>query len=113
MKCLYIMCGMAFSGKTTLAKKLCQETGFTRISLDEINAERGLFGGDGIARGDWERAHEIAKQRMQPLMAKGQGIVLDDTGCFRWLRQTYCEFAQRNGYLARIVYVDIPISEIQ
>lgn len=113
MKRLYILCGIAFSGKTTLAKELCEATGFARISLDEINAERGFFGGEGLSSVEWERTHEIAQERMRSHMAEGRNIVLDDTNCFRWLRQRYSEFAHCYGYVPKIVYVEIPISEIQ
>ena len=113
MQRLYIMCGMAFSGKTTVAKKLSQITGSSYISLDEINAERGLFGGKGIASSEWERTHEIAQQRMCAAMTKGQDIVLDDTSCFRWLRQRYREFAHRNSYMAQVVYLDASLDEIR
>jgi predicted kinase len=51
MKRLFIMCGIAFSGKTTVAKQLVQAVGCAYVSLDDINAERGLHGGEGIAVG--------------------------------------------------------------
>jgi len=113
MKCLYLMCGLAFSGKTAFARELSKVTGCTYISLDQINAERGLYGGDGIPDREWERTHEIAQQRMLAVMADGQDIVLDDTSCFRWLRTRYREFARQNGYQAQVVYLEIPVAEIR
>jgi predicted kinase len=113
MKRLYILCGIAFSGKTTVARKLSQVTGSVYISLDDINAERGLLGGDGVAGQEWERTHEVARQRMSSFMTEGQDIVLDDTSCFRWLRERYREFAHRNGYVAQIVYLEVPPDELR
>jgi predicted kinase len=55
MKTLYLMCGLSFSGKTTLARKIVERLQCAYISLDDINAERGLWGGDGISVGEWER----------------------------------------------------------
>jgi predicted kinase len=60
-KRLFIMGGTAFSGKTTLAKELVSELGCAHISLDEINAERGMFGGEGILAQEWESGHQMHK----------------------------------------------------
>src|SRR2546427_6060240 len=98
MKRLFMMCGIAFSGKTTVAKQLVRALACAYISLDEINADRGLYGGEGIAVEEWERTQGIALERMKELMTHGEDIVLDDTNCFRWLRNRYREFAHQNGY---------------
>lgn len=39
------MCGLSFSGKSTLAALLADELGAELLSLDAINAERRLYGG--------------------------------------------------------------------
>jgi predicted kinase len=113
MKRLFIMCGIAFSGKTTVAMQLVQAVGCAYVSLDDINAERGLHGGEGIAVGEWERTHGIALERMRGLMARGEGIVLDDTNCFRTLRDRYSELARENGYIVELVYLDVSLEEVQ
>jgi hypothetical protein len=56
-------------GKTTVAKQLVQAPGCAYVSLDEVNAEQGLHGGEGVAVGEWERTHGIALARMR--MARG------------------------------------------
>jgi len=113
MKRLFIMCGIAFSGKTTVAKQLVQAVRCAYVSLDDINAERGLHGGEGIAVGEWERTHGIALERIRGLMARGESIVLDDTNCFRWLRDRFCEIACENGYVAELVYLEVSLEEVQ
>jgi predicted kinase len=113
MKRLFIMCGIAFSGKTTVAKRLAETVGCAYVSLDDINAERGLHGGEGIVVGEWEGTHGIARERMRKLMARGESIVFDDTNCFRWLRDRYREFACENGYVAELVYVEVSLEEVQ
>lgn len=37
---LYIMCGLAFSGKSTLARKIAEHTGSKRIAFDELWVEK-------------------------------------------------------------------------
>ena len=113
MKRLFMMCGIAFSGKTTVAKQLSQAVGCAYVGLDDINAERGLHGGDGIAVEEWDRTHNIALERMRELMAGSEDIVLDDTNCFRWLRDRYRESAHENGYIVELVYLEIPLQDVQ
>ncbi len=113
MKRLFIMCGTAFSGKTTIAKQIVERLQCNYISLDEINEERGLYGGEGIPGAEWERTHSIAQERIAKLMTTEEDIVLDDTACFRWLRDRYREFAGEHGYLAEIVYVQVEADEVR
>ena len=113
MKRLFMMCGIAFSGKTTVAKQLSKALDCPYLSLDDINAERGLHGGEGIAAEEWERTHRIALQRVRKLVAEREDIVLDDTNCFRWLRDRYRVFARENGYLVELVYLEVPLQDVQ
>src|SRR5580704_5902496 len=39
MKTLYLLCGLSFSGKTTLARKIVERLQCAYISLDNINAD--------------------------------------------------------------------------
>jgi predicted kinase len=113
MKTLYLLCGMPFSGKTTLAKALIAHLHASYISLDDINESRGLFGGEGIPVEEWEKTHSIAMQQLHSLMELQQDIVLDDTSCFRWLRDRYRDFAVRQSYQTVLIYLDSAIAEIQ
>lgn len=40
MSNLYIMCGLAFSGKSTLVRKIAEQTGSKRIAFDELVVEQ-------------------------------------------------------------------------
>lgn len=46
---LILTCGLSFSGKSTLALELRSRLDADVLSLDVINAERGLYGGQGIS----------------------------------------------------------------
>ena len=112
MKTLYLMCGMPFSGKTTLGQSIAQYLDVPYISLDEINEARGLFGGDGIPVEEWEKTHSLAMQQLAKLIKIGVEIILDDTNCFRWLRDRFRDFASQYGYQTVIIFLDIPLSKI-
>ncbi len=46
-------------------------------------------------------------------MPSQQDIVLDDTSCFRWLRDQWRNFVEQYGYQTTIVFLDIPLAEIR
>jgi predicted kinase len=48
------MCGLSFSGKTTPVRKLVERLQCAYISLDDTNAGRAVWGGDGISVEEWE-----------------------------------------------------------
>jgi predicted kinase len=106
------MCGLSFSGKTTLAKAISSAVDAEYIGLDDINAERGLRGGDGIPGEEWEKTSRIAVQRVGLMLSAGRDVVLDDTLCFRWLRNRYAEAARQHAAPFVLIYVSTPLSEI-
>ncbi|MEH2122157.1 ATP-binding protein [Nostoc sp.] len=113
MKTLYLLCGLAFSGKSTLAKAIVDYLNYAYVSLDDINKERGLgFGGDGIPVEEWENTHQIAIGILDNLMQLEQDIILDDTNCFRWLRDRFREVAKRHDYKSKVIYLNVPLEEI-
>lgn len=114
MKRLFLMCGMPFAGKTTLARALAEYLDACRISLDEINAERGLpDGGTGLTVAEWERSRQIALGRLDRAMRTGRDVVIDDTCSFRWLRDGYREVADRHGYDSTVVFLEISAEDLR
>ena len=112
MSTLILMCGLPFSGKSTLAKAIVNRIGCAYISLDEINQERGLgFGGDGIPVEEWEKTHAEALERLRDRLVAGD-VILDDTCCYRWIRDRYRALAEELGSVTRVVYLNIPAETI-
>lgn len=111
---LYLMCGLAFSGKTTLAQAILDSTGSTYVGLDDINRERGVAsGGEGLPVEEWERTHQLAIRRVERLMDDGATILVDDTSNLRFLRERFRTVAARHGYALVLVYVKTPLEEIR
>lgn len=106
MKRLLILCGLPFSGKSTLCGRLRERYGFRIVSFDAINAERGLpFGGDGLPPETWARTLEIALERLDAALAAGESAVVDDTTCFRWIRDRFRGVAAARGRDSLIVHL--------
>jgi predicted kinase len=109
---IYLMCGLAFSGKTTLAAAIAGLVGAAIVSLDAINSERGLEGGAGIPEAEWARSHRQALETTESELAGGRSVVVDDTNCYRFLRDDYRAVAKRQGARTVVVYVDVPLSVV-
>lgn len=111
---LLLLCGPAFSGKTTLARELNVRRGARVVSLDAIHASRGLWGGDGLSPAEWERAHREALDRVDGHLRDGAPLVaVDDTLCYRFLRNDYRAVAKRHAYGVRLAVLRIPEDEIR
>ena len=110
---VYLLCGLAFSGKTTLARAIVENTGARLVSLDEINARRGLHGGLGIPVDEWARTHHVALELVRDSLEAGQSVVVDDTNCFRFLRDNYRRVAGRFGVSTLVVHADVPVDLVR
>ena len=73
-----LICGTLCSGKTTLAKRICEETGAVRLSCDDLML--ALFPDDALGA-EYETYAARAKQylltRAEELCAAGVDVVLD------------------------------------
>ena len=107
---LFLLCGPAFSGKSTLAAHLSRRWGFRVVSLDEINARRGLHGGRGIPDGEWARTAAEARDEVRALLGHPAArVVVDDTFCFRFLREDFVRLAQEAGRECVLLVIATPV----
>jgi predicted kinase len=107
------MCGLAFSGKSSVAAILVRELKTELISLDAINDERGLCGGEGMSDRQWEETSAIAMDRLRQWLQRGRSVVVDDTFSHRFLRERCKRVADDNGSRFLIILMDTPLSEIE
>lgn len=103
---LVLLCGPAFSGKTTLSGAL-ERRGFTRISSDDIVRSRGLEPGAGVPERAWEDASVAVCLLIPAAAQRGLDVVLDDTLCFRFLRDRYREVGAGAGMSATLAVLRI------
>lgn len=101
------MCGLSFSGKSTLAALLAEELNAELVSLDAINAERGLFGGQGIPVAEWARTNDLAMDRAAEKLRVGRDVVVDDTGSPRFIRDNWRKVAAEADAAFSLVWVQI------
>lgn len=111
---LVVLCGPAFAGKSRVADLLRRLRGAAVVALDELNARRGLASGEGLSREEWARTHAWALGVADALLREGRKlVVIDDTSCFRFLREDYRRLAARRGVELRLVVLATPEAEIR
>lgn len=86
----YLLCGPSLSGKSTFATELAKQTGAVIVSADQINEARGLpFGGEGLPESAWAETLRLILERIDALASEGRSVIVDDTLCYRWLRDRF------------------------
>jgi len=105
---LYILCGIPFSGKSTLAAKIVDKFGSTRIDLDQIKDE--LIGREiiesQIDQKSWDRIYTEMYLRIGQALAAGQSVI-HDTGNFTvYERSLVSKIASKLNIPFTTIYVD-------
>jgi predicted kinase len=76
------------------------------VSLDAINEERGLRGGDGIPVSEWVRTNDEASARTAAFLRTGRSVVVDNTSSPRFLRDRWCNLADAERTQFVFVFVN-------
>ncbi len=105
---LYILCGLPFAGKTTLAQALMRRFGFPYIALDDINSERSLgLDGERISQMNWAKSYAEAHRRLDANLASGQSLIYDATNFTRKERNRLRELAAKHSIATTVIYLDL------
>lgn len=110
---LYIMCGPAFSGKTTLSKLIAQKTGAKRFAFDEMWVEKEEAGTTLGGSEGWRYVRAAALDEILETLNAGVSAVYDENNPKREHRKEFADAAQRAGAQAVVVFMDIPLDTIR
>lgn len=109
MPSAFLLCGPSLAGKTQVARTLAAAFGAVVISADEINAERGLpFGAEGLPESVWAETLRLQLERARHHGHAGRPIVVDDTLCYRWLRDRHAAACREAGLEPRLLLLAPP-----
>ena len=112
--CLYILCGLPFAGKTTLAKEMARLLGIKRVSIDEINGERGIWNDDtGMSSEEWTRTYVVAYQRIAAFLGQGESVVDESANFTKGQRDRLRAIAGHYNTQTCVIFVDVPLAEVR
>ncbi len=107
------MSGLAFSGKSTLAKKIAERTGATLLSFDSMWVETEKLGPIPQGAEGWRYIRNAAKEKIQDLLKAGTSVVYDETNVRKEHRDELMDVAKSAGVRGVIVYMDTPLDVIR
>lgn len=103
---LYILCGLPFAGKTTIAQKLVQKFSMHHIEVDAIRRERGIgIEGQTISERAWERIFAESYCRLVAALRRGENVLYDATNYDKGVRDHLRELAYQQGAVTAVIYV--------
>lgn len=109
---LIALCGLPFSGKSTLARALASRLGLVHVEVDQILRERGVdLAGEPISRDAWIAAYREAHHRLETLLAANRSVVHDATSFRRVQRHRLRRIAAQHGAGFTLVHVDVSVAE--
>lgn len=109
---MYILSGMSFAGKSTLAQKIAEAKSIPVIDPDEASRERGLgLHGEFIPEEIWQQIHAEAKSRAREILRSGKSLVYDTTALVKKERDDLRNLAIENGAIPIIIVVNITKEE--
>lgn len=110
---LYIMSGVGFSGKSTLAKKIAEYTGATLVSQDGLFFEKEKeWNIDQDSDEQWRMLLDMCLERIRQLLSEGTSVVFDNTNTRHQHREEVRQVALAIGAEPVVVFLDTPI-EVQ
>ncbi len=110
---LFVLCGLPFSGKTTLARALARQLQLEHIEVDAVHRERGVLAAERpLGPQDWRAAYLRSLRRAALVLRQGRSVIFDATSHRRAQREQLRRLAQANGATMTIIHLDLPLAEI-
>src|SRR4051794_16076632 len=105
------MCGLSFSGKTTLARRISQATGGTIVSYDHLYAtaprDESISGLD-----EWYLVMGLVHEHAKARLAAGSSVIIDNLNEDLVDRDQLRAIASEHGAETIVVHVDTPLEVI-
>lgn len=113
-QCLYILSGLPFAGKSTLAKELICRLDLVYVELDAINSERGLgLDGKKISPEDWDKTYQEAYRRVEKILKADKTVLYEAANFTREQRAVLRAIADQLGIPSQVIYVDVPLAVVR
>jgi predicted kinase len=109
---LYILCGLPFAGKSTLARALAAQRGCAHIAIDAINTARGLgLAGAALTPAEWDETYRLAFEQLAAALRSGRPAISDAANYTRAQRDQLRALASDAGAESVTLFVDVAAEE--
>lgn len=108
MSTLLVICGLSFSGKSTLARAISEKLCFQEVDVDQVGA--ALYGGAAIDDWDFDRVYAEADKEIGRLLAAGIDVVDASRNFTRVERARARELARHSNSRLLTIFVDTPVA---
>jgi predicted kinase len=110
---LYILCGLPFSGKSSLGRALAAHTDSDLVSFDDLFIEHSdELGNSREMFAVWQAVRDLAELRIGALLRLGRSVVYDNTNFRIAHREALRAAAAEAGARAVVIYVNTPLEII-
>ena len=110
---LYIMCGLAFSGKSTLARKIAEHTKSKLIAFDKLWVEKDKDQPVPKGAEGWRFIRKVGQDEVAKAIQEGNSVVYDDNNVRFEHREELREIARRLGAKDIVIYLNTPLELIR
>ncbi|KKU46061.1 MAG: hypothetical protein UX62_C0020G0002 [Microgenomates group bacterium GW2011_GWA2_46_7] len=105
------MCGLPFSGKTTLSKYLAKLLHAIRIDLDEVKVKLlGNIEDEKVLQEQWDRVYEDMYTHIKKNLSQGKSVIQDAGNFTRYERGLVRTIADKMNLQTVVIYVDVPLA---
>ncbi len=107
---LYILCGLPFSGKTTLTKELVKRFGFISINIDDIKVDYGIgdVDDDKVSDETWSSILKDVDISVERNLRNGRSVIVESYTIIRDGRDKLRAVATKLGIQTKVIYINIP-----
>src|SRR3989344_4387326 len=108
-KTLWILCGLPYSGKTYIGKKILEQASCIYVSIDAI-LETLHYDWNTNKLPDtegWKKVFDISYQQTKEALEKGLNVLYDSTNHTKASRDKLREVAHSVGADAKVIYIDV------
>lgn len=109
---LFILCGLPYSGKTTLQKALVKRLSVQVVSMDQIMDEHEMWREGHPTQADWDAAYSEAYRQMQAYLKARETVLFDCANLPFHEREHARSIADSLGVPHQLIYVNTSREEI-
>lgn len=105
---LYLLCGLPFSGKSTMGRALAELAGTVHVEVDRFHAGRpDDFAERRVERTEWIAAYRAAYEQLERALAASESVVFDAVSYRKVQRDRIRRIASKHGVPLTIIYLDV------